>query len=224
MMRIARRSAIIAAVISLLAWAPDALAQSAGDRVRISTDAGVVEGTLIDRLQDGYLVRVGTASRVIAYDSVRSIETLDSASPPPARPAPYAQPRVVVVPAPPSYARREEAPRYEFASPALVKTGRAFVTLGVISAVTGAVLTPVGYVVKANEQCHDPSGSLHFDCSYGTAGSGLTTAGIVTLIVGGSFIVGGAIMIYTGASSRTVSSAIPTVLVGPRAGALQWTF
>ncbi|MBU0552595.1 hypothetical protein KJ940_14065, partial [Myxococcota bacterium] len=37
-------------------------------------DDSVVEGRLIDRLPDGYLLRVGQANRLISYQSVKSLQ------------------------------------------------------------------------------------------------------------------------------------------------------
>lgn len=44
-----------------------------GDEVRLETADGSVEGTLVDRLSDGYLVRVGDQTRTVPYAQVRSV-------------------------------------------------------------------------------------------------------------------------------------------------------
>jgi len=231
--------------VALTLWAVPAAGQSPGDGVRIETDAAAIEGTLVDRLPDGYLVRVGDKTQVVPYSAVKSIakvggpapapepsaEPVASSSPPPPTeppppppPALVAQPGVVAAgatppagPPPPAATR----PR----SPGLVAGGTVMVAFGAIGLVAGVVLLPVGAAVKSTNQCHDPTGTKTFDCDYGP-GSDMVTGGIVSLVAGGVLLLGGLPMIAVGARPQRVerARAAPTVAVGPRGGSVRWTF
>ncbi|MBI5547383.1 MAG: hypothetical protein HY901_26165 [Deltaproteobacteria bacterium] len=64
---------VIAATLAATLAGAEALAQVPGDPVRLETPGGVVEGVLVDRLPNGYLVNKGKASEVVPYTRVRSI-------------------------------------------------------------------------------------------------------------------------------------------------------
>jgi hypothetical protein len=218
-----------AGALSLLLWAPPASAQlDPGSHVRIETQAGVVEGTLVDKVPDGYLVRVGQVTQIVPYTSVKTIAVIVPQGAPPVAPpaAPQAGPPVIVMmPAAPTYAPQAafpSEPRYH-RSPELIGLGGAMLGLGILGLVVGGIVTPVGAVMKSNNTCEDTSGTLHFQCEYGSGGSVLT-AGIVTLIVSGLVTVGGGVMIGVGASRSFSSRALPSVAVSPRSAAFTWTF
>lgn len=82
-----RVTALIAPFLGLWLLAGEASAQSPGDTVRIETAGGKIEGLLVDKLPNGYLVRFGTQTIVIPYPSVKSIEVV---APPPTEPPPEA--------------------------------------------------------------------------------------------------------------------------------------
>lgn len=66
------------AVAVVLAEATVAHGQSRGVAVRIETQKGTIEGTLVDRLPYGYLLSRGKRSEVIPYAKVRSITRLEA--------------------------------------------------------------------------------------------------------------------------------------------------
>lgn len=68
--------AVLAASLALSIPGGAAHAQVPGDSVRIETSTGPVEGTLVDRLPQGYLVNKGKASVMVPYVNVRSIAKL----------------------------------------------------------------------------------------------------------------------------------------------------
>ena len=240
---------IAAGALSLWLFAPAALAQTAGDRVRITTEAGTLEGTLVDRLPDGYLVRFADGNRRVPYADVKSIVKVDAAAsakpvatPPPTPPAaPTAEPSgpqptvVVLTPEPPAPPGSYYAPgsvlvdplpprRYRGPRNGLIAGGTTLLGLGILGLLTGAVLSPVGHAIKSANTCHDPSDTRRFDCVYGNGGS-LAIAGDVTLIVGALVTGGGIAMIVGGSTSRSyVARRLPSVTVAPRGAALTWTF
>jgi hypothetical protein len=93
-----RRLGAAAAVALALLAAPEAGAQVPGDPVHIETDAGPIDGTLVDRVPDGYLVRVGGKNRIVPYTSVKSISR--GGAPPVAPPSPSAPPSPAAPPSP----------------------------------------------------------------------------------------------------------------------------
>jgi len=102
---------IAAAVFLVFALASDARATDApqpGDPVRIETVSGqIVEGELVEKLPNGYLIRVEvrkSETRVISYDLVRDIAKTDGATAVSSTPVPSATstpaPAVAVTPTP----------------------------------------------------------------------------------------------------------------------------
>ncbi len=87
---------VLLALLAFVLFSPRVLAQTpqAGDPVRIETFAGeLIEGTLLDKLPTGYLVRAnygGAAelTRTIRYEDVRSIRVAGPEAPAPAPTAP----------------------------------------------------------------------------------------------------------------------------------------
>lgn len=228
--RAATRALLAAALLALGSLAAPARAQVPGDTVRVETESGPLTGLLIDRLPAGYLLRVGDATSVVPYGSVKSMVKVEAqpAPPPPPAPAPPAPVVVLLPPAPPPAPPVQAAwptppPRpVQTGIPELVDVGRVITGLGIAGVLSGAVLAPVGYVAKSNNTCHDASGTIHFQCEYGH-GSSLLEAGLITLAAGSALTVGGIVMIVSGKSYRSAAAA-PAVLVAPRGAALQWSF
>lgn len=120
---------IAAAVFLVFALASDARATDApqpGDPVRIETVSGqIVEGELVEKLPNGYLIRVEvrkSETRVISYDLVRDIAKTDGAtavsSTPVPSPTSTPAPAVAVTPTP-------AATPVVAATPAPIRTPRA---------------------------------------------------------------------------------------------------
>ncbi len=225
------------------------LAQVPGDEVRIETGAGVVQGTLIDKLPDGYLVRINGVNRITLYAEVRSIQKIG----PPAQPqvvGPPAQPQVVGPPAQPPSGRRvvivneppKPPPQGGFYAPTaeprvryvprnieLSGWGKILLWLGGMTALGGAIVLPVGLTLRANGTCHSPDGELSFQCVRGSGpsivnvGAGLLTAGGITLLAG-------IIMNRVGGSLQEVRDdaraplKMPSVALGPTGASLTWSF
>jgi hypothetical protein len=210
-----------AALIAASLWAAPAQAQAPGNQVRIETTTGVVEGALVDRVPEGYLVRVGERSQVVPYAIVRSIAVVPEGAPPqPTAPAPVvvmpAGPRVdavAIVAAPPP------APR----SPGLVAGGRLLTVVGAIGVGVGVAVLTLGVTSKSNNTCH--AGDVTLKCEYGP-GSQMVTGGAVGLSLGGAAAIAGIVMTTVGSppAPAKVTSAAPRVAVGPGGLALAWTF
>lgn len=215
------RGAAAAAALAVMLCAPAARAQASEERVHIETDAGVVEGTIIDRLPDGYLLRTGSGTRVIPYASVKSLSKIDDTHAPSA--APPIAPPVAPPAAPPQPPSRSPVLELRAApapppprSPALVTAGQILFPIGLAGAGVGVVLLTYGLVSK--KTCH--AGDLTFDCEYGNS-SGMVSGGIAALVVGGSMAISGKIMSTVGAMPR---KGAPSVGVGPSGVTLRWTY
>jgi hypothetical protein len=226
------RCLLAAGLVALLLQQSPARAQVPGDSVRVETTSGTLTGLLVDRLPAGYLLRVGESTSVVPYGSVKAITRIEAQPGPPPQaappPAPSAPVVVVLPPAPPPAPPAPQAwpaPRpVQTGLPDLVEAGRWLTGLGVFGVLTGAVMTPVGYVLKSNNTCHDASGSIHFQCEYGH-GSAIFEAGLLTLGASSAVLVGGIVMIVSGRSYRgTAMTTVPTLLVAPRGATLQWSF
>jgi hypothetical protein len=115
----------------------------------------------------------------------------EQAAPPsdPAPPAPAPEP-------PPVAAPKKEAPPGP-KSPLLIGTGTAAVAIGVTGMIIGGILLPIGLVLKDENTCQNKSGSLTFDCEYGSAGD-MVPAGAIALGAGAALLIGGVIMIAVG--------------------------
>jgi hypothetical protein len=198
------RSAI---VIAAMLVAIPAAAQSNGDAVKIETSTGTVEGTLVDKLPDGYLVRVGEETQIVKYTDVKSINPV--VTPPPAPPPP--PPAEPPPPPPPAPAPVITHPR----SQGLVVGGAFAVSVGAVGALVGAVLLPIGLALGSSNQCHDAAGTKTFDCEYGHA-SDMVPAGAIVFGAGAALMVGGIVMIVVGAK--------PVPQRMGNAGALTWSF
>ena len=96
-----------------------------------------------------------------------------------------------------------------------------FIALGALGLATGAVLAPVGALMKVGERCHDPESSLEFQCEYGH-GRAVLYAGGVTLAAGGASLLAGIVLKAVGRAST--SAAVPAVSVGLTGGSLRWSF
>lgn len=204
-----------------------------------------MEGTLVDKLPDGYLLRVDGKSQVVPYASVKSIAKVDPAAAPiapspapvaspgpeptPTSPPPAASPAPSIAPAPPPPGPPPPPPPLpppSPRSPGLVVGGTLLVTTGVLGLIAGVILLPIGAAVASENTCHAASGDLSFDCEYGNA-SDMVTAGAVSLVVGGVLVAGGIPMLAVGsrpASREGVPSARASVRVGPRGASARWTF
>ena len=217
-MRLAAWSIGMALVLTVHA----AGAQAIGDAVRIETEGAVIEGTLLDKLPDGYLVRIGEKTEVIPYAKVKAIAAAPKAEPPPpAEPAPppeppppAAKPEPPPPPPPPPPAPSKSGPK----SPGLVAGGVTSIVFGSIGLAVGAVLLPVGAVVASGNQCHDPENKMTFDCEYGNA-SDLVTGGAITLGVSAALLVGGIVMVVIGSSPKQQQGRLR-----PHNGSVAWTF
>jgi hypothetical protein len=203
-----------AVVVALTLVALPAAAQSNGDSVRIETSSGVVEGTLIDKLPDGYLVRVGDATQVVRYTDVKSIApvTAPVVDPPPEPLPPPVAPEPPPPPPPPVVAPVKK----EAKSPGLVAGGAVALSFGALGALTGAVMLPIGLVLSSSNQCKDPTGTKTFDCEYGNA-SDLALAGGIVLGASVALLAGGIVMIAVGSAPKRVGTL-------QRVGALTWSF
>jgi hypothetical protein len=203
------------AVLALALWSLPAAAQSNGDNVRIETSEGVVEGTLIDKLPDGYLVRVGDATKVVRYADVKSfakVEPPKAEAPPPtpSEPPPVEPPP----PPPPAPPPSPPPPPQRAQSPGLVVGGAVAVTFGSLGALAGVVMLPIGLAISSTNQCHAPDGKT-FDCEYGNA-SDLALAGGIVLGASVALIAGGIVMIVVG--NKQTAKRVGEI------GALTWSF
>lgn len=226
--------ALAALAVALVTGA--ARAQSPGDSVRVVTDYSTVEGVLVDRTPDGYLVRRGDQSQTVPYADVRSITRLAGGAPaagpvvpPAAAPTAGAPPEYGALGwAPQSttwYSAGSVAPSTRRRSPALATGGSVLVALGIVGIVGGAVLLPLGVLEKSQHQCHDPSGSIEFDCQYGATGGAMVSGGIVSLVLGGVFLAAGIPMLAIGSRKVPVGQQPATGLsIGPRGADLRFTF
>lgn len=71
MTRFARLVALVMFLLPVFAQANDDVRP--GDTVRIDTEGGAVEGLLVEKVPDGYLVKTGAGNVVVSYTKVRSI-------------------------------------------------------------------------------------------------------------------------------------------------------
>jgi hypothetical protein len=205
-----------------LSTAP-AHAQAPGDRVRIETTRGVVEGALVDRVPEGYLIRVGEGSQLVPYSTVRSIGPAPQVAPPPQPAVP--PPPVFVAP----YGPRTDAPVLVTAppevprNPALVTGGRVLTVLGAVGAGVGLAVLVVGITSKSSNTCH--AGDVTLQCEYGP-GSQMVTGGAVGVALGGAAAIAGAVMMGVGKmpAPAKATSVVPLVTVAPGGAALAWTF
>lgn len=234
-------AAALGAALAITLGTPAVLAQSAGDAVRIETDGAVIQGTLIDKLPDGYLVRSEGRNLVIPYAKVTSIAKAPTPAPaepppPPITPAPSSAappdlappPPTLVAPAPPLSPAPAPlpAPPPRLRSPGLIAGGTVATIFGSIGIVAGVLVLPVGLLLKADDVCHDRTGTLTFDCEYGS-GSALVKGGAATLITGGVLLAGGITMLAAGSgpkAQRRPLAALPALTVAPTGASLQWTF
>jgi hypothetical protein len=217
------------AVLALALWSLPAAAQANGDNVRIETSAGVVEGTLLDKLPDGYLVRVGEATKVVRYGDVKSIarvepgKTEPGSAPPAPTPAPTPAPAPTEPPpaeppplSPPSAPAPPPSPppvQKQTQNPGLVVGGAVAVTFGSLGALAGVVMLPIGLAISSTNQCH--AGDKTFDCEYGNA-SDLALAGGIVLGTSVALIAGGIVMIVVG--NKQTAKRVGEI------GALTWSF
>ncbi len=210
-----------------------AAAQAVGDTVRIETESSTIEGQLVDRLPDGYLVRVGDKSEVVPYTSVKSITAVPktepepapppapaTTEPPPPPPAPTTEaPQPPPEPPPPSPPPPPPPEKPGPRSPNLVAGGVTALVFGSLGLVTSAVLLPIGAVMSSENECRSADRSLTFDCEYGNA-SDMVTAGWITLGAGATLLVTGIAMIVVGSSPSTPKQG----RLAPRMGGAVWTF
>jgi hypothetical protein len=220
------RRALQVGALAIALGASTAHAQIVGDRVRIETTAGVVEGTLVDRVPDGYLVRSGEDSRVVPYSTVKSIIPL-------APPAAAAPPVEVAPPPPPAGAPLATPAPPPPRSPTMVTAGKALTIFGAIGAGAGVALIVVGAKTRAENQCH--SGDLTFQCEYGH-GTDMVNGGIAATAIGGSMLISGVILNAIGSVPRkepaapivmgpgALRSVAPIVYAAPTSLRLAWTF
>jgi hypothetical protein len=90
-----RTATIAACVCASFLLVAAARAQAPGEAVHIETAGGVVEGILVDRLPQGYLVNKGKTSEVVPYSKVRSISRPGPGAPAtPAAPTAPAKPEL----------------------------------------------------------------------------------------------------------------------------------
>jgi hypothetical protein len=210
------RYATAFALIAILLGAREAGAQAPGDRVRIETGSGAIEGVLVDKLPEGYLVRVGDESVVVPYAKVTDVRVVPpevaepiaveepAAEPPPEPVAPLPPaPRIVSAPEPAvaTVAPPVWPPPDERASPAMADAGVWITGFGILGAIAGVVLVPVGLVVREANRCQSEDGSITFACDYGP-GSTLIAAGAVSFTIGANVFIG---------------AGIPLMMVGGRA-------
>lgn len=232
-------AAALGAALAITLGTPAVLAQSAGDTVRIEADGAVVQGTLIDKLPDGYLVRSEGRNLVIPYAKVTSIARAPAPAPaepppPPITPAPSSAAPPDPAPPPPPLATLPPPlapspvlpPPPRARSPGLIAGGTVATIFGSIGIVAGVLVLPVGLLLKADDACHDRTGTLTFDCEYGS-GAALVKGGAATLITGGVLLAGGVTMLAAGSgpkAQRRPLAALPALTVAPTGASLQWTF
>jgi hypothetical protein len=219
-----------------------ASAQAVGDVVRIETDSGAIEGTLMDKTADGYLVRFGSTAQLVRASDVKSITVVSrapagDATPPPAPPPPTTTTEPAPAPPPPPSATTAAPPptppppsqpespppqKPKPSSPGLVAGGISALVFGSIGMVVGGILLPIGAAVSSSNTCHDPNRTLEFDCEYGNA-SDMVTGGAITLGVGAALVAGGIVMIVAGSSpKKQTGQAMPRLRASN--GGLGWAF
>ncbi len=235
------RFAVLAAVALVLGGLGTAWAQVPGDRVRVETESGVVEGLLVDRLPQGYLLNLGTQTQVVLYVHVRGITRVDPAQPAVAVPAvptpegpavpavPTASeapaepppPLVLDVPSPPM--APETAPLVVPAAalpepPQAIETRRrskALMGVGIAMTAVGALGALVGggaYLSNLSNQSNDGM----------ETGMVLTGAGLAVLATGVTlWAIGGEKVPVERAQAP---SLVPAVAVGPTSAAATWRF
>ncbi len=88
-----KSTAVLAAALALSLWSVAAQAQAPGDTVRLETSKGPVEGTLVDRLPKGYLIKKGKGTVVVPYVTVSAIHKVapEPLAPMTLKPAPAAK-------------------------------------------------------------------------------------------------------------------------------------
>jgi len=233
-----RRLGATATLVLAILAAPPARAQSPGEAVHVETDAGPIDGVLVDRLPDAYLLRVDGASRIVPYTSVRSI--VRGAAPvlqPPAAgplPAPYVlppfpEPRPAMKGEPgaplPPYMVRPQPPlnAYTIAS-------RWLFGVGLVGAVSGGLVAALGASVlkpSPENQCTDATQpSVTYPCDYRHY-SRMVTGGVATLIGSGVLMVGAIPLSVVGADKARraqTQGATLTILASPGGATLQWSF
>jgi hypothetical protein len=205
------RAAAVALALGLSS--ATARAQAPGDHVRIETGLGVAEGTLVDRLPEGYLIRDGAGTRVVPYSFVKSIAVVpEAAATPPLPPAvlPGAVTPVGPLATPPPPQRNH----------ALATGGRALAVVGVVGAGAALAVLVVGLNSKSHNTCH--AGDVTLQCDYGP-GNQLVTGGAIGISFGGAAIIAGAVMIAIG-SAPAKQAAVPSVGAAPGGLALAWKF
>jgi hypothetical protein len=204
-----------AALVAVLLNARDALAQAPGDEVVIETDEGSVAGVIVDELPQGYLVRVGEETKVVEYRSIRALKLVPEPKPveaPPEKDEPDTIPSTPPLsPEPPHDPVKPDpppAPAWTYTTPeppapgrrGMVKAGIAMGTIGVLGMLAGALLLPIGELLRSQSECESADGSMTFDCDYGP-GSDMMLAGAISLTMGANGFFG---------------VAIPLVVVGSR--------
>jgi len=222
--RLLRPGATALVAAALLCSAP-AEAQVPGDVVHLETTSGPVDGTLIDRVPEGYLVRAGEQTRVVPYRSVVSIAPGAPAAPEAAPPLPAASPP----PAPLAEPSRVEKQAPPAPASALYRAGSGLAALGLLGAVAGVVLIPTGMSTKSAGQCRDVATGDTYDCDYKHGGR-MITAGLVSLGVGGALLVGGIPLMVVGRrqAAREAEPAkaaeSPALLFTASSASLVWRF
>jgi hypothetical protein len=124
----------------------------------------------------------------------------DAREPPTTDEAPAAEPPQTppaVAPPEPTRAKAHDAAPAGPKSPVLVGLGTGAVAIGVTGLIIGGILLPIGLVLDEENTCKNKSGSLTFDCEYGTAGD-MVPAGAIALGAGAALLVGGIVMIAVG--------------------------
>ncbi len=228
------RFTILAAVALVLGGLGSAWAQVPGDRVRVQTESGVVEGLLVDRLPQGYLLNLGTQTQVVLYVHVRGITRVDPAQATvpvapeapavpaaPEAPAEPPPPLVLDVPSPPM--SPETAPLVVPAAalpepPLVIETRRrskALMGVGIAMTAVGALGALVGggaYLSNLSNQSNDGM----------ETGMVLTGAGLAVLATGVTlWAIGGEKVPVERAQAP---SLVPAVAVGPTSAAATWRF
>jgi len=242
------RLPILVAALSLSLASPSAFAQSVGDTVRIETPTGAVEGVLIDRLPQGYLINQGTSSAVIPYVYVRAITRLAPAAapsgpavqpaagvqmgselpppppppgPPPPPPGAMLSPIMVPVPALPEPPRPMPPVKYQRRSKALMGTGIGMVALGGTATLVGLLMRSYGENESALS-CENTVGGQH--CVENKERGRLMNAGEITTIVGAVVAVVGIPLWAVGGTRVRVEEPTAQVSVGPASAALTVRF
>lgn len=223
------RFAVLAAVALVLGGLGTAWAQVPGDRVRVETESGVVEGLLVDRLPQGYLLNLGTQTQVVLYVHVRGITRVDPAQPaapealavPVAPAAPPAPPPLVLdVPALPA---PETAPLVVPAAalpepPQVVETRRrskALLGVGIAMTAVGAVTALVGGGAYLSNLSNQGSGGMETGMVLTGAGLAVLATGVTLWAIGGEKVP---------VERAQAPSLVPAVAVGPTSAAATWRF